>query len=247
MKEMKHLLLVALVSLLFVSCQEEFPRLGATGTLVFESIEVAASSNETLSRSIDTDLMVDICQDGKVVELDGQQLHFTDGEYPATLYLPAGTYQVKAYNETYLNASKWTNEELGDKVYYIEENVQVSEGKVAKMNLQVPMANIGVTFSLPENFNASFKDYSFTITKADEAASAEATEESATVRTVTITKPHEVVYMNAEAFKVTLKATNADDEAVEASYTHSEVAAGTIYTVAYEVAQTVSSRVLTNP
>lgn len=220
---MKQLILATLMSLLFIGCQSELPRVSETGALQFESVDVAGTQTETLSRAIDADLIVEICQNGQVVEYKGQTFRFTNGEFPNIVYLPVGTYQVKAFNAAYEQAAGWTNADLGSQVYYKEENVEISEDKVANIAMQVPMVNIGVTFTLPEGFEQSFSEYHFSVTDGS--------------RTVSVTTP-ETIYIDAtSSFTVTLQAKNVDNESVETSLTHETVTAGTLYTIAYQVAQ----------
>ena len=223
---MKQLTITALISILVLSCQDEIPQISQTGTLTFGPIEVTDVSNETLSRAIDADLIVEICQNGQVVEYKGQTFRFTDGIFPSTLYLQVGTYQVRAFNSAYTEVSSWTNSDLGGAIYFKEENIEISGDKVTNIAMQVPMTNIGVTFTLPEGFDQSFSAYSFSVAT---------TGAGETARTVSVNSP-QTIYMDAAAFSVTLEATNRDNESVSTSLTKEEVTAGTLYTVTYQVA-----------
>ena len=242
---MKQTILATLVSLFFVACQNEIPQEAAVGSLEFESVEMAASSNETLSRAIDADLTVEIWKDGAIYQDGKMTYRFTSSNCPKTMTLPTGTYQVKAFNEAYHKDSEWTNSDLGSAIYYKEENIEISDAKATKIAMRVPMTNIGVTFRLPKGFEQSFSEYTFTVTEGAEIANVsgeDAQNESdaqpkAAIRTVSVRQP-QTIYLKSGAFTVTLAAKNIDNESVTTSYTHQEVIPGTVYTIAYQVAAT---------
>ena len=228
---MKQTILAILLSVLLIGCQNEIPWSNETGSLQLESIMLTEIANEsltrangTLTRAIDADLIVEICQDGKVVTQQGQTLRFTNGEFPRQLSLPAGQYEVRAFNAAYEAASAWTESEVGDAVYYKEEKVAISANQVTRLAMQVPMINVGVTFTLPDDFNQHFSSYSFTITDG--------------TRTVSVTSQQTVYLDVTPSFTVTLQAVNVDQENMETSLTHQSIAAGTVYTVAYQLAAT---------
>lgn len=104
------------------------------------------------SRAADADLYVEIT-DAKATTT------YNPGAVPAKIELAAGTCTVKAYNAAYkdntTNAAK----------YYAETKVEIEEGKVEYLSLEVPMVNYGVTLSLPDNFSDWFSDYTFSIGK----------------------------------------------------------------------------------
>lgn len=105
------------------------------------------------SRAADADLYVEIT-DTKATTT------YNPGAVPAKIELTAGTCTVKAYNAAYkdntTNAAK----------YYAETTVEIKEGKVEYLSLEVPMVNYGVTLSLPDNFSDWFSDYTFSIGKS---------------------------------------------------------------------------------
>ena len=90
------------------------------------------------SRAVDADLYVEIT-DTKATTT------YNPGAVPAKIELTTGTCTVKAYNAAYkdntTNAAK----------YYAETTVEIKEGKVEYLSLEVPMVNYGVTLSLPDN------------------------------------------------------------------------------------------------
>lgn len=105
------------------------------------------------SRAVDSDLYVEIT-DAKAT------ITYNPGAVPAKVELAVGTCTVKAYNVAYkdntTNAAK----------YYAETTVEIEEGKVEYLSLEVPMVNYGVTLSLPDNFSDWFSDYTFSIGKS---------------------------------------------------------------------------------
>ena len=105
------------------------------------------------SRAVDADLYVEIT-DTKATTT------YNPGAVPAKIELTTGTCTVKAYNAAYkdntTNAAK----------YYAETTVEIKEGKVEYLSLEVPMVNYGVTLSLPDNFSDWFSDYTFSIGKS---------------------------------------------------------------------------------
>lgn len=105
------------------------------------------------SRAVDSDLYVEITDTKATIT-------YNPGAVPAKVELAAGTCTVKAYNVAYkdntTNAAK----------YYAETTVEIEEGKVEYLSLEVPMVNYGVTLSLPNNFSDWFSDYTFSIGKS---------------------------------------------------------------------------------
>ena len=244
---MKQIILAAFISLFFVACQNELPQPTATGSLEIDAIELEKCSTEAVSRAIDADLIVEIWQNGEIFQYKGQTFHFTNGSFPNTLVLPVGNYQVKAFNEAYQKGSEWTNSDLGSAIYYKEQDIEISDAKATRIAMKVPMVNIGVTFALPQGFEQSFSEYTFTVTEGTVAEGIALQEgqdgqlksgvKTAPVRTVSVRKV-ETIYLNAKAFTVTLQAKNIDNEIVKTSLTKEEVTPGTVYTVAYHTANT---------
>lgn len=231
---MKQFIVAALISLVCFSCQDEFPEPMVMGSLQLESVEIAEAANETISRAIDSDLIVEIWQNGEIFQYQGQVFRFTAGHLPSNIMLPAGNYVVKAFTKSHQEAPEWTNGDLGSAIYYKEENVEIIEDKVALISMKVPMTNIGVTFTLPEGFNQSFSEYTFTVAEGGVQSD---------LRTVSVKKA-ETIYLKPGAFTVTLQAKNVDNESVSTTLTRKEVTPGTIYTVAYQIAASSRTSVL---
>lgn len=140
------------------------------------------------SRAADADLYVEIT-DAKATTT------YNPGAVPAKIELAAGTCTVKAYNAAYkdntTNAAK----------YYAETKVEIEEGKVEYLSLEVPMVNYGVTLSLPDNFSDWFSDYTFSIGKKT------ATETS-------VLKEGEVIYFDyqkGDVLSYSLKVTSKEE------------------------------------
>lgn len=140
------------------------------------------------SRAADADLYVEIT-DAKATTT------YNPGAVPAKIELAVGTCTVKAYNAAYKdnipNAAK----------YYAETTVEIKEGKVEYLSLEVPMVNYGVTLSLPDNFSDRFSDYTFSIGKKT------ATETS-------VLKEGEVIYFDyqkGDVLSYSLKVTSKEE------------------------------------
>ena len=216
----QNLLYLLLGIFLLASCQKEerFAEETATGYLSLTSITLQADIQTIFSRAVDSELYVEIQQTGETYRL------YETGTVPAKIELPAGTYQLCAYNA----ASQMENpyEGLGKAVFYQDgKTFEVKAGEVTSFELEVPMVNFGVTLRLPEEFAAYFGDnYAITVTS-------DRSEEL---------KERETAYFPYDSDKVTfsysLKATNADGEEPEPEGgTRNEVVSGTIYTVSYEM------------
>ena len=140
------------------------------------------------SRAVDADLYVEITDTKDTTT-------YNPGAVPAKIELAVGTCTVKAYNAAYKdntpNAAK----------YYAETTVEIKEGKVEYLSLEVPMVNYGVTLSLPDNFSDWFTDYTFSIGKKT------ATETS-------VLKEGEVIYFDyqkGDVLSYSLKVTSKEE------------------------------------
>lgn len=155
---MKHTILYFIAGLfLLTGCTQEEPSLTESNQVGYLTVEdltlLQAEQISVGSRAVDADLYVEIT-DAKVTTT------YNPGTVPAKMELAAGTCTVKAYNAAYkdntTNAAK----------YYAETTVEIKEGKVEYLSLEVPMVNYGVTLSLPDNFSDWFSDYTFSIGKS---------------------------------------------------------------------------------
>lgn len=140
------------------------------------------------SRAVDADLYVEITDSTKTTT-------YNPGTLPGKVELHVGKYSMKAYNAAYKdntpNAAK----------YYAETTVEIKEGKVEYLSLEVPMVNYGVMLSLPDNFSDWFTDYTFSIGKKT------ATETS-------VLKEGEVIYFDyqkGDVLSYSLKVTSKEE------------------------------------
>ena len=169
------------------------------------------------SRAVDADLYVEIT-DTKATTT------YNPGKVPAKIELAVGNCTIKAYNAAYkdntTNAAK----------YYAETTVEIKEGKVEYLSLEVPMVNYGVTLSLPDNFSGWFSDYTFSIGK------------SAATETFSL-KEGEVVYFDyqkGDVLSYSLKVTSKEEADVTFTQTGSygsdegkAIESGKIYQIIY--------------
>lgn len=219
---MKQTIVYFIVGLfLLTSCAQEELSITESNQVGYLTVEDLTLQQAELisvgSRAADADLYVEIT-DAKATTT------YNPGAVPAKIELAVGTCTVKAYNATYKdntpNAAK----------YYAETTVEIKEGKVEYLSLEVPMVNYGVTLSLPDNFSDWFTDYTFSIGKKT------ATETS-------VLKEGEVIYFDyqkGDVLSYSLKVTSkeeADGTFMQTgSYGSDEgkaIETGKIYRIAY--------------
>lgn len=155
---MKQTILYFIAGLFFLTgCTQEEPSLTGSNQVGYLTVEdltlLQAEQISVGSRAVDADLYVEITDTKATTTYNPEAV-------PAKIELTAGTCTVKAYNVAYkdntTNAAK----------YYAETTVEIKEGKVEYLSLEVPMVNYGVTLSLPDNFSDLFSDYTFSIGKS---------------------------------------------------------------------------------
>lgn len=219
---MKQAILYFIAGLfLLTGCAQEEPLLtesNQVGYLTVEDLILQQAEQISVgSRAVDADLYVEIADTNATTT-------YNPGAVPAKIELTTGTCTVKAYNAAYkdntTNAAK----------YYAETTVEIKEGKVEYLSLEVPMVNYGVTLSLPDNFSYWFSDYTFSIGKKT------ATETS-------VLKEGEVIYFDyqkGDVLSYSLKVTSkeeADGTFMQTgSYGDAEgkaIEAGKIYRITY--------------
>lgn len=169
------------------------------------------------SRAVDADLYVEI------IDINATTT-YNPGSVPAKIELAVGNCTVKAYNAAYKDNTPNTAK------YYAETKVEIKEGKVEYLSLEVPMVNYGVTLSLPDNFSGWFSDYTFSIGK------------SAATETFSL-KEGEVVYFDyqkGDVLSYSLKVTSKEEAdgtfTQTGSYGSDEgkaIEAGKIYRITY--------------
>lgn len=155
---MKQTILYFIAGLFFLTgCTQEEPSLtesNQVGYLTVEDLTLQQAEQISVgSRAVDADLYVEITDSTKTTTYNPETL-------PGKVELHVGKCTMKAYNAAYKdntpNAAK----------YYAETTVEIKEGKVEYLSLEVPMVNYGVTLSLPDNFSYWFSDYTFSIGKS---------------------------------------------------------------------------------
>lgn len=219
---MKQTILYFIAGLfLLTGCAQEEPLLtesNQVGYLTVEDLILQQAEQISVgSRAVDADLYVEIADTNATTT-------YNPGAVPAKIELTTGTCTVKAYNAAYkdntTNAAK----------YYAETTVEIKEGKVEYLSLEVPMVNYGVTLSLPDNFSYWFSDYTFSIGKKT------ATETS-------VLKEGEVIYFDyqkGDVLSYSLKVTSKEEAngtfMQTGSYGDAEgkaIEAGKIYRITY--------------
>ena len=219
---MKQTILYFIAGLfLLTGCAQEEPSLTESNQVGYLTVEDLTFQQAELisvgSRAADADLYVEIT-DTKVTTT------YNPDSVPAKIELAVGNCTIKAYNAAYKdktpNAAK----------YYAETTVEIKEGKVEYLSLEVPMVNYGVTLSLPDNFSAWFSDYTFSIGK------------SAATETFSL-KEGEVVYFDyqkGDVLSYSLKVTSKEEAdgtfTQTGSYGSDEgkaIEAGKIYRITY--------------
>lgn len=157
---MKQTILYFIAGLfLLIGCAKEelsITESSQVGYLTVEDLTLQQAEQISVSsRAVDADLYVEIT-DAKEATTT-----YNPGAVPAKIELAVGNCTIKAYNAAYkdktLNAAK----------YYAEKTVEIEEGKVEYLSLEVPMVNFGVSLSLPENFWDWFSAYKFTVGAGD--------------------------------------------------------------------------------
>lgn len=215
---MKQTILYFIAGLFFLTgCTQEEPSLtesNQVGYLTVEDLTLQQAEQISVgSRAVDADLYVEIADTNATTT-------YNPGAVPAKIELTTGTCTVKAYNAAYKdntpNAAK----------YYAETTVEIKEGKVEYLSLEVPMVNYGVTLSLPDNFSDWFSDYTFSIGKKT------ATETS-------VLKEGEVIYFDyqkGDVLSYSLKVTSKETFMQSGSYGDAEgkaIEPGKIYQITY--------------
>ena len=215
----QYILCIMLGIFLLASCQKEerFAEESATGFLSLTGITLQADIQTISSRAVDSELYVEILQNEETYRL------YEPGTVPNKIELPAGTYQLRAYNAAFQMENPY--EDLGNAVFYQEGTTfEVKAGEVTPLELKVPMINFGVTLRLPEEFAAYFgENYTFTVTSD---------------RSVRLKEGETAYFPYSEnmPFSYTLTAINGDDEVTAPQGgTCTNVTSGTIYTVSYEM------------
>lgn len=204
--------------LLLAACtQEDMPAETTFGYLTLEGVALQTAETVPLTRAIDADLYVEIAQGNT------QKALYTPGEVPETIKLPVGSYTLRAYNAAYTTQSSWSSAELGEAVYYAETIVDIKEEETNALVLNVPMTNVGVTFSLPEHFEEWFHNATFSILAGNRQIQ------------LAIGETAYFAYTEGMTFTYTLSALNADNEPQNYLGISNQISPGTVYTITYNL------------
>ena len=212
---------------LFACQQEDLPLVEETGFLSLENIFVEEANTESNStRAVDNDLYVEIWDETGTSQVGNT---YEPGKIPAKIELEPGNYTLKAYNAAY-NAS-WGNNEKGEAAYYIDEQpFTIEGGKVNYLTVQVPMINVGVLLSLPDDFETYFPTSTFTVTYNDDNGNS---------RVVVIENGEKAYFpvVTSTSLSYNLQVINTDGEESSSNGNipkKGEIKTGTIYEINYD-------------
>ena len=223
---MKRLLYIPALLFLLCACtsEEQTDTPQGEGSLVVTDLsrQQAARATVVTRNAVDTDLAVEIlASDGNV---------YRGYEYAAGATLPdkfsliPGNYTIHARTE---NATTWTteNDGRGSAVYEIRQDFNIQKDWVTYLDVQVPMTNYGVTYTVPENFAEWFPTCQFTV--------------SGDSRTCPLTQDQAAYFdpANTDGFRFTLHLVNADGEVYDLEpQTYENPKPGLLYNVTYSFA-----------
>jgi len=221
---MKRNIFYLLFAILLSACQQEElpPAEQALGYLSIENLSVEVKNlNYVSTRAVENDLCVEIWQNGQLL---GDEYKYPAGEVPSSIVLKAGSYTLKAYNtESYQEGQPW---------YYAEKEFSITEGDINHITVEVPLKNIGVRLSFPEEYKAYF-DYTFIITQ-DGAPSQTINDEDGSEKTCYFES------ISNGTISYTMNGTNEDGDYFTGEHTHGELPDdakdGNIYVVTYNIA-----------
>lgn len=217
---MKHLISYIIVVFIFLSsCQkEDFTEL-SMGYLSLESMTCLSANVETVStRAVDEDLYVKI--KGKDIETT-----YSPGKIQGKIELDAGDYELEVYNEAYNEQGSWSKEDKGDAIYYKKTSFKIESGKVNYLKVEVPMINVGVLLSLPDDFETYFPASTFTVT------------DNVNGRVVVIKNGEKAYFSAVSSLSYNLQVTNIDKEELSSKGIipkEGGIKAGTIYEINYD-------------
>jgi len=221
---MKRLFHLILISLFLVACanEEQMPRSGGEGTLVLSDLhcEAVAKSVVKTRNAADSDLALEILDSEKKTAYQ----YAAGATLPDKFSLIPGDYTLHAYTE---NTSTWAtdNEGRGSAVYEVRYPFNVQEDWVTYLDVEVPMTNYGVTYTVPDGFSTWFPTCEFTVT--------------ADGRTCPLTSDQNAYFdpTNVAGFTYTLHLENTDGETYDVeAQTYENPQPGKLYNVNYSFA-----------
>ena len=216
--------LLLMLATLLTCCTDEQSGPQAEGTLILSDISCKDVPRTVVKtrNAIDSDLAIEIlASDGNVYR--GYQ--YGAGEaLPDKFSLIPASYTLHAYSE---NAETWesSNGGLGSAIYEVREPFSVQEDWVTYLNVQVPMVNYGVTYSVPALFSSWFPTCEFTVSGGG--------------RTCPITASQTAYFdpASGNGFRFTLHLVNSDGETYDLeTQSYENPKAGLIYNVTYSFA-----------
>jgi len=215
---MKRLIYIFLILPLLMSCSNEDEQLVGEGTLVVNDLlrEQAAKTVVETRSVIDDDLALEILDaEGNVY----RGMQYAAGEtLPTTFSLIVANYSLHAYTE---NLTTWTtdNEGRGSAAYEGTQDFSIEANWVTYVNMEVPMSNYGVTYSVPDDFATWFPTCEFTVSSGE--------------RTCPLSTGQTAYFDPSDAsFTFTLHLVNSDGEAYDVeAQTYNNPKAGLIYNV----------------
>lgn len=159
---MKRLVYIFLFLPLLMACSNEDEQLAGEGTLVINDVrcEQVTSAVVKTRSLVDNDLALEILDaSGNVYR--GMQ-YAAGATLPSTFSLIVANYTLHAYTE---NQTTWTTDNggKGSAVYEAEQQFSVVADWVTYVNMEVPMTNYGVAYTLPDNFSTWFPTCEFTV------------------------------------------------------------------------------------
>lgn len=218
---MKRLIYIMLLLPLLIACAdgEKTVVSQGEGTLVVGKLSLAQSGMAVVATrtTVDPDLAFEIlAADGSVYR--GYQ-YAAGASFPDKFSLIPGSYTLHAYTE---NQTSWTadNNGRGSAVHETSEPFTVQQDWVTYVNVEVPMTNYGVTYTVPDGFQTWFPTCTFTV--------------SGDGRTSTLTEGQAAYYnpANTEGFTFSIHLVNADGETYDIEpQTYQSPKAGLLYNV----------------
>lgn len=213
----QNILHILSILFLLASCQqEEIP--GESDNVGYLSLTGFELSNgieaEPLTKAVDNSLTVHITG----VSDAQYDTTFATGTAPERIELAAGEYTVKAYTEGYETAT--------DAPSYCSEDMKVTitAGEIAAIRMTVPMYNVGITATFPDNIGEWFTTYSIALSYNGKEATLDKT----------ISTAYFLPAATDTALTYTLEATNSDREQQSKEVT-TDIPKGGMYNITFEL------------
>lgn len=227
MKRQTIQIVVIIWVFLLSACQrEEAADVSATGYLVLEDISVVTSEAEAIgagARTVDADFYVTIASAASTTT-------YNPGGFPeGKLALEPGTYTLTVENAAYRNGTDNAAK------YYYQDTFTIEAEKVTYLQVEVPMVNFAVSFSVPSSFGTYFQRPVFQV-KVDYPSSD--TPKISTLNSQLV--PAYFDYEQGVTLTFTFSALNADNETVALEGTYTAVTSGKMYVVTYSLPEGLS-------